>query len=61
MDTEFGIDTLEEALQRHGAPEIFNTDQGAQFASEWSDLNLIQSVILLLLTTTLFLPDRFAA
>ena len=25
---------LEEALARYGAPEIFNTDQGAQFTSE---------------------------
>lgn len=34
MDTDFCIDALEEALQRHGTPEIFNTDQGAQFTSE---------------------------
>jgi len=34
MDTGFCIEALEEALQRHGAPEIFNTDQGAQFTSE---------------------------
>ena len=25
---------MEEALQRFGAPEIFNTDQGSQFTSE---------------------------
>ena len=25
---------LEEALARHGRPEIFNTDQGSQFTSE---------------------------
>lgn len=29
MDTDFCVDALEEALQRHGTPEIFNTDQGA--------------------------------
>ena len=26
--------TLEESLGRHGAPEIFNTDQGSQFTSD---------------------------
>jgi putative transposase len=34
MDTAFCVDALEEALRRHGAPEIFNTDQGAQFTSD---------------------------
>jgi putative transposase len=34
LDTDFCIEALEEALQRFGAPEIFNTDQGAQFTSE---------------------------
>ena len=29
----FCIDALEEALTRHGAPEILNTDQGSQFTS----------------------------
>jgi putative transposase len=33
MDTEFCIEALEEALQAHGTPEIFNTDQGSQFTS----------------------------
>jgi len=33
MDVEFCIAALEEALARHGAPEIFNTDQGSQFTS----------------------------
>ena len=28
LDTVFCVDCLEEALQRHGKPEIFNTDQG---------------------------------
>ena len=31
---DFCIAALEEALQRFGAPEIFNTDQGSQFTSE---------------------------
>ena len=34
MDTAFCIDALEEAIERNGAPEIFNTDQGSQFTSE---------------------------
>lgn len=34
MDTSFCIDALEEALQKYGTPEIFNTDQGSQFTSE---------------------------
>jgi len=41
MDTDFCIDALEEALQRHGTPEIFNTDQGAQFAYSRPRLPLI--------------------
>lgn len=28
------MEALEEALWRYGAPEIFNTDQGAQYTSE---------------------------
>jgi len=34
MDTAFCVDCLEEALQRYGSPEIFNTDQGSQFTSD---------------------------
>jgi putative transposase len=34
LDTVFCVDCLEEALQRFGNPEIFNTDQGCQFTSE---------------------------
>jgi putative transposase len=33
MDTQFCLDALDEALQRHGKPEIFNSDQGSQFTS----------------------------
>jgi putative transposase len=33
MDVSFCTDALEEALARHGKPEIFNTDQGSQFTS----------------------------
>ena len=31
MEEEFCVETLEDALARHGKPEIFNTDQGSQF------------------------------
>jgi putative transposase len=34
MDTQFCVDALEETLSRYGTPEIFNTDQGAQFTSD---------------------------
>jgi len=34
MDTRFCIDALNEAIDQHGTPEIFNTDQGSQFTSE---------------------------
>ena len=31
MEAAFCIEALEEALAKHGKPEIFNTDQGSQF------------------------------
>jgi len=34
LATDFCLAALEEALTRYGAPEIFNTDQGAQFTAE---------------------------
>lgn len=33
MAVEFCIEALEEALRQHGPPDIFNSDQGAQFTS----------------------------
>lgn len=33
MDVSFCIEALDEAMGRHGRPEIFNTDQGSQFTS----------------------------
>ena len=33
LDTDFCVEALQEAINRFGAPEIFNTDQGAQFTS----------------------------
>jgi putative transposase len=34
MTADFCLEALEEALAKFGRPEIFNTDQGAQFTSE---------------------------
>lgn len=33
LTTDFCIEALEEAINRYGSPEIFNTDQGSQFTS----------------------------
>src|SRR5271168_5802 len=33
MEVEFCLEAVEEALAKHGKPEIFNTDQGSQFTS----------------------------
>ena len=33
LEVDFCIEAVEEALARHGRPEIFNTDQGSQFTS----------------------------
>jgi putative transposase len=33
MEAEFCLEAVEEALVKHGRPEIFNTDQGSQFTS----------------------------
>jgi len=42
LTTDFCIEAVEEAIARHGKPEIFNTDQGSQFTS--SDfIGLLQS------------------
>jgi putative transposase len=34
LDVSFCIEALEEALMKYGKPDIFNTDQGSQFASD---------------------------
>jgi len=34
LDSSFCLEALEEAINTHGVPEIFNTDQGAQYTSE---------------------------
>jgi putative transposase len=33
LTADFCVDALEEAIDRFGAPEIFNTDQGSQFTA----------------------------
>ena len=33
LEVDFYIEAVEEALTRHGRPDIFNTDQGPQFTS----------------------------
>jgi putative transposase len=33
MEAAFCVEALQEALAKHGQPEIFNTDQGSQFTS----------------------------
>jgi putative transposase len=34
MGADFCVEALEEALAKHGKPEIFNTDQGSQFTGK---------------------------
>jgi putative transposase len=34
MDKSFCVEAVQEALERYGKPEIFNTDQGVQFTCE---------------------------
>ena len=34
LDTEPCLEVLEEALSKHGTPDIFNSDQGCQFTSD---------------------------
>lgn len=34
MEADFCVEAVEEAIARHGAPEIFNTDQGSQFTNQ---------------------------
>ena len=33
LESDFCVEALQEALDRYGTPEIFNTDQGSQFTS----------------------------
>jgi len=42
MDVAFCLDALQEALDRFGPPEIFNTDQGSQFTSKEFTTRLLE-------------------
>ncbi len=43
METDFCIDVLQEAIEKYGSPEIFNTDQGSQFTSD-AFIDVLKSV-----------------
>jgi putative transposase len=45
MEASFCIDVAEEALAKHGCPQIFNTDQGSQFTSTEFTSVLINNAI----------------
>ena len=34
LESDFCIEALEDAIERHGQPKVFNTDQGSQFTSK---------------------------
>jgi putative transposase len=45
MDAEWCKQTLQEAIQMHGKPEIINTDQGSQFTSDAFSLYVLKKGI----------------
>jgi putative transposase len=45
MEVDFCLEAVEEALVRHGKPEIFNTDQGSQFTSDAFTGLLLKNVV----------------
>jgi len=45
MEVDFCLDVVEEALTRHGKPEIFNTDQESRLASAAFTGRLLQNGI----------------
>ena len=46
MEAAFCVETLEDALARHGKPDIFNTDQGSQFTGAAFTSLFMNSLIL---------------
>jgi len=45
LDSSFCVECLESALQMHGVPEIFNTDQGCQFtATAFTDVLILHGI-----------------
>ena len=53
LDTDFCLEAVEEGIQIYGPPEIFNTDQGAQFTSRAFTGLLEQHQILISMETLL--------
>ena len=47
MEADFCVEALEEALAKHGKPDIFNSDQGSQFTSQAFTCLLIDKKIAL--------------
>lgn len=47
MDVHFCLEALDEAVNKHGAPIVFNTDQGSQFTSKAFTDKLIENNILI--------------
>lgn len=45
LDTDFCINILEDAIEKYGKPEIFNSDQGSQFTSNNFTEKLIENKI----------------
>jgi putative transposase len=45
MEAAFCVEALEDAMARHGKPEIFNTDQGSQFTGQAFTRMLTDNVI----------------
>jgi len=45
LEVDFCLEAVEEALVRHGRPEIFNTDQGSQFTSAAFTSLLLENAI----------------
>ena len=45
MEAAFCVETLEDALARHGKPDIFNTDEGSQFTGTTFSGLLIKKAI----------------
>lgn len=47
LETSFCLEALEEALRKHGQPNIFNTDQGCQFTSvEFTKILLSREILI---------------
>jgi putative transposase len=47
MEASFCVAALEEALTKHGKPEIVDTDQGAQFTGETlTDLPITNGIMI---------------